>query len=208
MWSSNPYRFPFPSVPRFAPDPGPYAQVDWRWWARNLLDEPSATVLLDVETTGVYFTDAIVELAIIDLAGTVVLDTLVDPQMPIPGQATAIHGITDEMVAGYPRFADLLEDLRPTLTTKGILAFNIQFDIRMIQSALHHLGEPHWIPSSHGCVQRAFVAYRERRPVRVPGISGQSLLDACRAMGITTPQTHRALDDCQLTLALLRAMAD
>ncbi|MBA3822455.1 MAG: hypothetical protein H0X24_00965 [Ktedonobacterales bacterium] len=203
----GPRSFPFPSVPRFAPDPGPFAEVDWRGWAQALLAQPDATMILDTETTGVSFADAIVEIAAIDLTGRVLIDTLVDPQMPIPPQVIAKHGITDAMVNGQPTFAEVLGTLWPLLSSKVLLAYNVQFDVRMVQAALYRLGETTWTPVAHGCLQRAFTAYRARRPVAVPTIIGESLSAACAALGLTVQGTHRALDDCHAALALLQAMA-
>ena len=62
------------------------------WLAANAL-------ILDTETTGLGDDAEVVELAVIDCAGAVLLDTLVRPSGPVPAEAAAIHGITDAMAA-------------------------------------------------------------------------------------------------------------
>lgn len=54
-------------------------------------------IILDTETTGLDNTAEIVEISVINDQGEVLLDTLIKPTKPIPGDATAIHGITNEM---------------------------------------------------------------------------------------------------------------
>ena len=88
------------------------------WLAANAL-------ILDTETTGLGDDAEVVELAVIDCAGAVLLDTLVRPSGPVPAEAAAIHGITDAMLAGAPtwseihaRFCDLVEG-RQVLLNRG-----------------------------------------------------------------------------------------
>ena len=57
---------------------------------------------LDTETTGLGQRDEIVEIAILDPLGKMVIDTLVRPSKPIPQDAVAIHGITNAMVSAAP----------------------------------------------------------------------------------------------------------
>lgn len=65
-----------------------------------------------VHTTGLYPADRVVELgvAVLELSDGVaprvtgVTSTLVDPGRPIPAEATAVHGVTDAMVAGAADF--------------------------------------------------------------------------------------------------------
>ena len=57
---------------------------------------------LDTETTGLGQRDEIVEIAILDPPGKMVIDTLVRPSKPIPQDAVAIHGITNAMVSVAP----------------------------------------------------------------------------------------------------------
>jgi len=55
-------------------------------------------VVLDTETTGLERPAEICQIGMITCDGRTLLDTLVKPKRPIPPAATAIHGITNEMV--------------------------------------------------------------------------------------------------------------
>lgn len=70
-----------------------------------------AIVFLDLEATGVDpQRDRIVQVALVRLApdgSRTTLDSYVDPEMPIPPEASAIHHITDDQVRQAPRFRDL-----------------------------------------------------------------------------------------------------
>lgn len=74
------------------------------------LDRPLA--VFDIESTGLNpRTDRILELAVVKLRpgperARETKTWLFNPGMPIPVETTAIHGITDEMVASAPSFAD------------------------------------------------------------------------------------------------------
>lgn len=50
------------------------------------------------------YDDKIVEIAVIDLDGNVLINTLVDPNKAIPKEATEIHGIANKMVENAPLF--------------------------------------------------------------------------------------------------------
>ncbi|MEG4026450.1 MULTISPECIES: 3'-5' exonuclease [unclassified Microcoleus] len=97
-------------------------------WAREQLSQ-NDWVILDTETTGLY--DAqIVEIAIIDRLGEMLLNTLVKPSIPIPPEAAYLHGISDAMVGDppsfpevYPRIVEVLKDKRvfPVFLTVFVL---------------------------------------------------------------------------------------
>ena len=76
---------------------------------------PRPLVFIDLETTGLSTQeDRIVQMAVLKLlpGGEFTShSTLVDPGVPIPPEATAVHGISDEQVAGRPRFAALAPQL-------------------------------------------------------------------------------------------------
>ena len=101
--------------------------------------------IVDTETTGTdAATDKVIELAIVvfeycHVSGTVgrVLDTydgLEDPGIPIPPASTAIHGITDAIVAGQriddARVAGLLEPVGL------VIAHNAGFDRKFLEPRL------------------------------------------------------------------------
>ena len=99
-------------------------------WAREQLTQDDWTIL-DTETTGLY--DAqIVEIAIIDRTGQTLLDTFIKPTIPIPPETTAIHGITDAMVATAPTFPEVYPRIDAALKDKRVLIYNSAFDIQIL----------------------------------------------------------------------------
>ncbi len=101
--------------------------------------------IVDTETTGTdAATDKIIELALVvfeycHATGTVgrVLDAydgLEDPGIPIPPSSTAIHGITDAMVAGH-----LIDDARVASVLESVglvIAHNAGFDRKFLEPRL------------------------------------------------------------------------
>jgi DNA polymerase-3 subunit epsilon len=93
-------------------------------------------LFLDTETTGLSDRDEICEIAVINLAGEVLIDTLVKPTKPIDHNTSQIHGITNEMVKDAPTFGDLLPRLEQVLRGREVLVYNLEFDMNKIaQSA-------------------------------------------------------------------------
>jgi DNA polymerase-3 subunit epsilon len=68
-------------------------------------------VFLDLETTGINIvTDRIVEIALLKIFPGGKQDEklmLINPEMPIPAQSSAIHGIKDEDVKDAPTFKEV-----------------------------------------------------------------------------------------------------
>jgi len=81
---------------------------------------PGTAVLLDTETTDL---DGVMcEVAVIDTDGTVLLNTLVDPGVPITAAAAAVHGITDQDLLGAPTTAAVLAELVQVIGDRKVLA--------------------------------------------------------------------------------------
>ncbi len=94
-------------------------------------------IVLDTETTGLNpATSRVIEIAVVDFnSGAVLLKTYFDPECPIPEEITKITGITDEMVAGAPKFADFAADLRKLIEeAEVVIGYNPNFDKGMIDS--------------------------------------------------------------------------
>jgi DNA polymerase-3 subunit epsilon len=77
---------------------------------RSVSQRKSEYIILDVKTTGLDGDSEIVEIAIIDLDENPLFETLIKPVSLIPEEATAIHGITNEMVENAPS-SSLKEEL-------------------------------------------------------------------------------------------------
>ena len=91
----------------------------------------------DLETTGIKVaTDRIVEICIhrINTDGTTKTKTLrINPEVPIPPEVTAIHGITDEDVKDAPKFREVAHDLAHFLENCDLAGFNSNhFDIPLL----------------------------------------------------------------------------
>jgi DNA polymerase-3 subunit epsilon len=98
-------------------------------------------VVIDVETTGIGDDARVVDVAAVRFeAGLPVarFSSLVNPGVPIPAEATAVHGVTDEMVAGAPILADALNDGSWLRVCKWAVpcAYNAPFDRRFIEPEL------------------------------------------------------------------------
>lgn len=92
---------------------------------------------IDLETTGVNLsTDRIVEIAIVKLlpdGGRQTKRKLINPQMPIPAQASEVHGITDEMVKDAPTFKQAANEIKQFIDGCDLGGYNSnRFDIPML----------------------------------------------------------------------------
>jgi DNA polymerase III subunit epsilon len=107
------------------------------------LERPLA--FFDLETTGVSVqTDRIVEIAVVKLlpkGGVKELTYRVNPEMPIPKEASAVHGIYDADVALEPTFAQLLPRLLDFLRDCDLSGFNVRrFDLPMLLEECRRCG--------------------------------------------------------------------
>src|SRR5581483_966548 len=79
-------------------------------WARAL-QRRQDVVYLDTDTTGLGRAAEIVDIAIVDSVGRILFNSLVRPSRSMPPDVVAIHGITDELVAGSPTWPELYPEL-------------------------------------------------------------------------------------------------
>ena len=84
-------------------------------------------LFLDAETTGLGPADQVVEIAVVDVQGRPLYHSLVKPTIPIPADATAIHGITDADVAGAPTFRHIYQQLKAVLDGR-VLSYHYQLE--------------------------------------------------------------------------------
>ncbi|UKD50806.1 3'-5' exonuclease (plasmid) [Amycolatopsis sp. FU40] len=109
-------------------------------FARAML-EPGAAVILDTETTDL--DGAVCEIAVIDAStGAVLLDTLVNPGVPIQPGAQAVHGISDSEVTGpgVPDWPTVYKRLLRVTKDRIVLAYNADYDRGVITADCHRHG--------------------------------------------------------------------
>lgn len=163
-------------------------------------------VVLDTETTGLDTSIAeIVNIAILDANGMVLLDTLVRPEKPIP--PGMIHGITDEMVRDAPTFPEIFPRIMELLKGANVVAYNANYDIGLIESLAyrHKLGDLRC--NSVWCLMKRYAAYR-KTPGRYGNYKWHKLSEACAQQRVVLGNAHRALGDAQATYALLKALSE
>lgn len=102
-------------------------------------------VFFDLETTGVDIThDRIVEISIIKVlpSGEEQEKTRrINPGIPIPAEATAVHHITDEDVKDCPQFKQIARSLASELTGCDLAGYNSnRFDIPMLDQEFQRAG--------------------------------------------------------------------
>lgn len=91
----------------------------------------------DLETTGINITnDRIVEISILKVNPDGAEESktwLVNPEMPIPKEVTAIHGISDADVADKPTFKVLAKEIYNMIKDSDLAGFNSnRFDIPLL----------------------------------------------------------------------------
>jgi len=94
-------------------------------------------VFFDLETTGINIThDRIVEISFLKVhpnGKEEIKSRRINPEMPIPPQATAIHGITDEDVKDCPTFKQVARSLADQLEGCDLAGFNSsRFDVPLL----------------------------------------------------------------------------
>lgn len=122
-------------------------------------------VFIDAETTGTdVVNDRIVQLAVlktIDFNVSEQKEALFYPGIPIPKEATDVHGITDDMVKDKPKFEQYAASLYQYLKDCDYAGFNIlQFDVPILSEEFGRCGID-W-PSKDVCFFDSFHVFREK----------------------------------------------
>lgn len=175
-------------------------------WARRIAADPR-TLYLDTETTGLGSSAEIVDVAIVDSAGRVLLDTLVKPNRRIPADATGIHGITNSMVTAAPSWPEVAPRLGHLLAhASSVVIYNADFDARIMDQCNAFSRLPGY-RANWQCAMQQYAAYAGQRHQRYGGYRWHKLTDAAAAFGHREAVQHRALADTRLCRAVVLGMA-
>lgn len=133
----------------------------------------------------------------------------VKPGVVIPSSATAIHGITNEMVANAPVLeiaASTIADRLSVIWSSGgvIVGMNVSYDLTMVDSLCRRLSMP--TLGERGVIgpvldililDRHFDKWRK---------GSRKLTDLCSHYGVTLASAHAAVDDAEASLNVLEVM--
>ena len=160
------------------------------------IERPLAVV--DVETTGTWPKhDRIVQIAFATVQPNLSIaedDTLINPEMPIPAEATSIHGINDEAVVGAPTFRSKASSLSQALAGHDFIGYNFGFDRDMLQSEFNRSNVPFSFTGAR--VIDPLILWQRLEP--------RSLRDAAtRFIGSQPGYSHRADADIDTTVRVL-----
>jgi len=117
-----------PSAERLTPATPRDRAIDW---AIRMVANPDV-VYLDLETTGIGSDAEICDVGIVAADGSVLVDTLVRPENPIPAEAEAVHHISDLMVKDAPTFPEVIDTIRSAVGGKVLLVYNLGYDLPLI----------------------------------------------------------------------------
>ena len=164
-----------------------------------------AFCVVDLETTGGAEDSRITEFGAVRVRGGEVtgeLSTLVNPYTHIPAAIAVLTGITDSMVAGAPRLADVLPQFLEFAHGCVIVAHNARFDVGFLKRACAELGYPWPMPPVVDTVGLArSVMLRDEVP-------NHRLATLARHFHATVEPNHRALADARATVDVLHALIE
>lgn len=164
-------------------------------------------VVLDTETTGLGAGDEVIDIAVFAADGEVLLTQKLYPKAPISREASAVHGLTKKSLKDAPAYDVIHDDLIRVLKGRLVLAFNAEFDARMLRqtAAAHGLVLPEL---QFDCVMLAYAAHAGV-PGRFPGdFKWWSLEKAVKKEGVEVIPDHSALGDARATLVLINKVSE
>ena len=147
-------------------------------------------VAFDLETTGLSARfDEITEIGAVIMRDGEVLDrfqTFVDPGRPLTQKIIDLTGITDDMLRGAPKIADVLPDFLAFCGDRPLCAHNADFDVGFITAACERLG----IPFAPTYVDTLILAQN-----LMPQLGKYKLNIVADALSLPDFNHHRASDD-------------
>jgi len=126
--------------------------------------------------------------------------SLVNPGRPIPGQASAIHGIYDLDVSSAPRFAEASRDFFPFLENAVLLAHNASFDSGFLSAEAERNG----LACPSNPIYDTIPLARSARP-RLPSYALGKL---AASFGIRQSAAHRGEDDARVCMEIFCRCVD
>ena len=160
-------------------------------------------VVIDTETTGLDPSRAwIVEFAAVRLSGGAMADParsfLFNPGLPIPPQATAIHGFDDGAVADKPAFAQRASEVVAALGDGILIGHSLGFDLAVLKREFARAGAAWRAPRTLDTQLLAETV--------APRLPGYSLDNVAAWLGVAIERRHSAAGDAEATARVFLAL--
>jgi DNA polymerase-3 subunit epsilon len=166
----------------------------------------TAPLILDTETTGLNAgmkLDQPVSVAVLSAGGDVIFRSHVRPTVEIDPEAVATHGLSADLLADAPSFADIADALRTVIDGQMVVAWNAAYDLRIIQNAYQSIGQAAPWANWHCAMLRYGAAFGARKA------SGEfkwwwlgAAYEVQRGADKLLTEAHDAVADCTMTAAL------
>lgn len=176
-------------------------------WAQGLFNLKNFYVL-DTETTGTGSRDQICQIGIIDKHGKVALDTLIKPTVKISSGASAVSGITNDMVKDAPTFMDIYTEISSLLAGSTVIAYNMDFDWKMLEQSVGIFKMPMFRVQTKDCAMKQYAKYRGVWNAKYRSYRWHSLTEAVAYEKLVLANAHTAVGDVVMTLELIKKMAE
>jgi DNA polymerase-3 subunit epsilon len=160
--------------------------------------------VFDLESTGLDTSkDRIVEIAVLRIhpsGNKDTLELLVNPERPIPPQATAVSGIEDGHVAGAPILRERIWELDRFLRDAVLVGHNaLNYDLPLLRCEYERCG----LALAQRPVIDTMLWAKGFQLAKKVGLGA-----LCKSLGIPLERAHRAMPDVEATWAVLEIMAD
>lgn len=165
-------------------------------------------VVLDTETTGLEAREGhrIIEIGCVEMLGRQVTERhfhqYINPERAVDQGAFEVHGISNEMLADKPKFAQIVDDFLKFVEGSTLIIHNASFDMGFLDAELKRLDKGCMNDYIDGVVDSLMMA-REMFPGK------RNNLDAlCDRLGVNNAhrQLHGALLDSQILGEVYLAM--
>ena len=177
-------------------------KVERKSKGRSIVRIPGHYTVVDTETTGLDpQADRLIEIAAIRVrAGKEVarFETLVKPGRKLSKAIVDLTGITDGELTNAPEPQDALQQFMEFLKDDIIVAHNANFDVNFLYDSMQRCGMN---PLENNFVDTMRLAKCIR-----PDLSNYKLATLAKAYRIAQPKAHRALADCETTMAVLQKL--
>ena len=152
-------------------------------------------LIVDTETVGAGPLIEVIEVALCDVNGEIVFDSLAQPVYnPLP-KPSAHHRFDRSEFQRAPLWAEVWRDLEPIIAGRLLIAYNATFDRRALAATCSRYQQT----TTEWAWRDAMQFVKQKLGAK----KSLSLAEACAAYGLPAG-THRAADDVRATYALLR----